>query len=589
MAGALPGSDVTPDSNGGLDVDTLMNSFNLFSGSINASISDLANAVGQGNAAAKQAQQGIQQESEGTQELNTLKAATTAKLNADNAASAAAFGTNPNTDSYVLNSMGESILADEVDLQRRQAIIQQKADASFFDDPLSWVSNQFTLPMDVYGANVKEANIMHKLEVVKKLTESTTDAAVANAVSDQTDAEKAALIQNKIVAGAAQEKMSESAFKLANLTLSGLTIRDARDKAGFDAIYQLNNALAQKENFKLETRKTEAYIVQAEATSDMRNMQAEINRQNEEDKKSLQGKLDKATIVLGMSKIPINEFFKMSGKLRTDLEYAMNNEDIQQGNAGPNTAVAIHTANDLNAPMTPGINTVRKIANNWMLEAHSDPLWSTFKPVEQSIKEQEKVDAHVEAELANIHTVGGIYSPISTNKAITANPTIAAMPLSKELSPYAIANPNMPLKADDVFAAARSMIANGKLTPAAASQQISIIYQGMQMQLNSIHQYQRLQLPMLSAATGYKQSVYFGDGWRTSDIIDMANPVAIETALIRSMTPSALEHNPIGGPTGSAPQSSQPATNFRNYTRAQQQKLPPTPPPSIIPSVPGEQ
>lgn len=525
------------DPQGGLDTSVLMKGWNAAMSQYQSSKTDLDSALAGSKSASEQQQFGITSESQAQADMNLITGAAAAKQQADNKAAAAHFGTNPDAASYVLASLGDQIIGAETDISQRRSMIDEKVNQDFVSNPLQWIMNQFTLPMDVYAANLKISDVNRKLSVVHELEQATREQFATNAVLDQADAVKVAEQQNQILAARAVQEVAKSQQEAAKLGIQGITVKAALTKDQNDSMWQMNNALAEKEKIGLEIQKAPYYIAAKEAA--IANTQEILaKRQNDAAETAmLQDRLQKAGSIYGMAPPTVQQLKMMQGPMRGIWEQLIISQDTEEGRLASTPAIAVQNANKINAPLTEGMNDTRGKLMKMMALVREAPEYKIAKPEEQIFYEDQAIAKTVQAEARNIPQAGSVYSPLSLNKMIAANPVTAGNPLAKELAPLALADKNYAASPDDVFKAAFKLIERGDLTPATASDAISELYRTMQNSLNQAHQYQRFALPRLSDQTGYRQSVWMGGGFMNGGvrIVDMTNSAAIENALTRSI------------------------------------------------------
>jgi hypothetical protein len=557
---AEPGPSTTPQGAGGLSLDVLMNAFGKVTDSIDASMNDLRKTTEQGTGAVAAQQEAIKAAAEGQVTVNIENEKAALKQKSDNARVATAFGMNPDSGSYIIDLMGRSILAREQDIQARDKMIQAKMDTGFIDDPLSWIANQFTLPMDVQSLNNSISEQSRELGVLKELQDRTTTAYVVNAGIDTAASESRLAGLNAITLGKAANDVAQSQERLAQLGIQAINVRQQLTGQQFSAVLQINNALWAKEshelqlkNYYLNEKQLELAISSKEAQleyqkrqedraersfqlqKEYRDLMIEDRKDNMVAKAALQEKLNNVTDVLGMNRFTIEEFKLLSGPTKAALESAMSDPDMQSGRIGYNAADSLSKANTLNAPLTPSINLVRKnliaVQNRVM---SSDPLWSQKKQGEQIAAIQAEIEKEVGKEIKSIPEQGGIYSPPPLIATLTI-PAVQNTQLAKALAPLGTVNSQYPTKADDVYRAAISLIEEGKGTPASMAREIALMYNAIILDNNDNKQYQRLALPRMSQASGFRTNVQSDFGWGNSRVINMADPAAVEAALMRTV------------------------------------------------------
>lgn len=535
-----PVFNTDPSTGKPLDMATIMQNYGQAQTQIAASSSDLAEALATGKKGIATQEQGSAAETQANQAINLIQGAAKAKEQADNRAASASFGTNMDASSYVIASLGANILASEQDIQQRRDMISKKLAVGITDDPLQWMINQFTVPMDVYAANVKIAGVNQDLDTIHQLEQATREQDATNAMNDQANASVLADRQNQVLAAQATINLGKSQQQLAALGMQGVTLKDAQTRDQLSAMWQMNNA--QNEAERLKISEANQSLLQAQKEELILKNQQTISDKAAKDQ-------DTATLVAGLQKFgaminqpppSIAALKMMSDKQRDIWINGASDPDVNQGRlpgASIGPAVAFNEANDIGARLTPGMNDIRqkigKIIDTNI--ADNGIGYSQLKPAEQNRLGNLAIQQSVNTQLKNIPTNDSFYSPLSLNSMITASPALANNPIVAQLAPIATADNTYAANPNDIVKTAMTAIGSGKMTIAEASTSISELYQTMSQQLNNLKQYSRFGLPNLGENTGYKQSVFSGVGFGSSRVVDMTNPADVENILTRNL------------------------------------------------------
>lgn len=519
------------DEGNGIDIASLMSGFQTMQSDISSMLPALDESFSRAENAILDSTNAMREAGAAQMDINVINAKQEQEVRSRNSAAAASFGTNPTASSYVLDAMAKSVLESEKQLDVRDKAIQKKLDTGLLDDPFSWIINQITLPTDIEGYNSQVIAANRKLDTISKLQDRTKEQFAINASIDQVDAEKKTALLNTIAQNNIAIEAAKSEAKLAELGITKFNVRQKLSENTFNNIVQLNTALNAKMALELQVTANERAKVNNELAAEQRDLLIEQRRGSLEAEKLLQTKLNNVTDILGMSRIGFKEFQLMSGAMKASLEQMMVDPDIQQGRLGPNAAQALDNVNNLNAPLTPGVNLIRsKLLDIKNATAGSDQLWSQKKPAEQQLVVQKNIEAAAKKEAANIPVSGGMYSPAPLQKVLQI-PVVQETMIYKDLAPLGAASAEYPTKADDIWKIAISNIAEGKATPAQMAQDISRIYRAINVDNSDIRQYRRFALP---SQTTHKTTVYLGTGWNTSKVIDMTSVSQLEAELTRN-------------------------------------------------------
>lgn len=549
----------------GVDPELLKSMAGSANAQYQSSYSDLISALGMANQAGQQTQQGIQQDSAAQQQINNIQGAATAKKISDDRGAAAAFGTNPDAASYVMATLGDRVLKEQQDIANRRDMITQKADLNFADNPLQWVVNQFTMPMDIEAANVKISAMNGDMDTIHQLEAATQEQMVTNAAIDQADTAKLVSQQNIQVAAKAIRDVAASQMQVAQLGMQGVSLKDAVTRDQLNSVFQLNQNLGDRERLLIASTELPATMAELQARTESYAAMADARAQTMEDKRTINQQLMKAGTMLSMTAPTADQFRTLPAKTKAFWEQAMSDADFGKlpgGMIGP--ASAVQSANDINAPLTPGMNDTRVKIGKMIDTAEANASFRALaKPEDREAFKNGAVKSQINTEMQNIPTTTSVYSPLSIRAVVLSTPALGNNPIAQELAIPA-SMPDVAMNQDLVFKTAMKLVGNKQLTPAQAGQATAEVYKAMQVQLNQTHQYSRFGVQPLDATTGYKQSVFMGSGFAKSGVVDMSNGAAVTNALTRAILDyqSQLSAAAMGGSAMGAP--FQPNTKVMN-------------------------
>jgi len=479
--------------------------------------------------------------------------ATRTKMEADletrrlNAAASADVGMNPGASSYILSALSSSILQKEGEIRSRDTEIQKKLDVKFYDDPLSFLSNQLSAPFDIAARNVVAAQTQSMNSQMAEASKRFTEAAVVNAAIAET-------VTTKSIAAAAEKNLLEAQIKvaseqqnLARLNIHGATIRDAQDKQQWDAILALQSAQNAQQHLALSAAAGQRDAERLKMDKEMREIQMEERRDKQAAEKSIQMRLDKVADALSIGRIPVREFEHMPAAHRTIWRRMMYDPDVQErGVLGTTPVQVVDTANAMGLNLTPGMNIVRKKIIDVKNAVFADPQYATVmqhgKPEDRERIVNMSLEAQIKAEARNIPETGGIYSPPPL-LATLAIPMISSLQLSKELQALAVNNPEYPTSASDIFGMGVKMMREGKANPASAATQMKMIFEGILSDNTTQRQYLKFAIPV---PTTYKTNVQTGGTWGSSMVMDVTNFAQLEAEFTRVMARDAMNAAALG-------------------------------------------
>lgn len=521
----------------------LKSAFNAITGSIGGSINDLAQAFQTGKDAIGGATAAEQAKADAQKVIDTENQRGEIKKKADLAAVAASVGANPDAPAYILNTLGQKMMAGEKDLSDRREMIQKKMDTGLLDNPLEWAINQFTINGDIASYNVRVADVDRDETAMAKIKNYVSDAGVVLSQLDNGINETRLAGMNAKTQAEADLAMANSKMALSKLGLDVLNIRDALDERRFSNTIAYNNALSEQTRLGLamsaDQRAAESHKLEMET----KKWTFEDRKDSAEAKTNLTNRLSAVLKTVGAPPMSWEELKLLpDSKLKDRYLRMMNDPDIINGRMGPNPYDAVDTANTFNFPMTPGGDLVRqKLTNIISAEAANNPGWHSMKPGEQTMVGNKAVANATSQELKNIPDQGGIYSPASLIATLTI-PGVQTLSIAKDLNQLAKNDVMYPTKAQDVFTTALAKIERGESDVKSMAAEMSTLYKAVQVDSNTTRQYQKLALQPLDAKTGYYSTIYSSlMGFGGAKTVNMINPVALEAELTRALLQRSIQ------------------------------------------------
>lgn len=558
-----------------LDISDVMTGVTQANNVLNDSISTLMGIQSDATAAGKQEQAGIASSAAGQVGVSTANEKANIKQKLDTENFMAEIGSNPDAKSYVLGSLGQSILAKEGTIQNLKNVVEQKSQISFLDDPLNWIAAQVSLPFDQRALGIATDDRDDTISAITKLSAASTTQAAALAVMDTGAGTERLDALNIKTLGEAAVAAAQSKIRLAQLGIQGLSLNTQLTEDQFDNRFKLFSANYQVQNLAIEQGKLQ--VEQAmlpfqqryySAVADFRDEQVKAAEGNEEAKKALTTKLSVGLPQLNMAPMSYNEWEHSQPQFRAKVEQMLTQTDIMNGHYGYNTAASVENVEGLGINLNPGENLLyqqlSEIRNRVVSETEggtyktidgktAPPVaWKSLTPTEQNSRFQMAVQSRMKSDFSLIPKSGSVYSPPPL-RTLVANPNVINMPLAKELAPLA-ANQTQDADPTLVMTTAANMISQGKMSAGDASEQIAKMYQtGMQLNAQA-YQYSKWQLGAPTADTGYNMTVNYGGGigafGRFSRPVNMANSADIQNALTRMLIAQKTENIILQGMTG---------------------------------------
>lgn len=499
-------------------------------------------AVSLGVEAQKKEEEAANTKKEGTIKLNNAEAAKEQQLKAANLESAGLLGNLPGAASRLLTEVSKTVLDEQRDAQVLQQDLKERKGVGFFDDPMQFIVNGFVTPVKERQLNQVEHNIEQRLGIVKKIQDSTNAANVTNAAVMTVDATTKADALNQVALADATAAIAASQRQLAQLNMSAANIRLATTTSQFSAVMQANQAQLSYETFNINKANADVTLTNAKIDTEIKKVQLLQVSEREADRREFEDKLKVAASGLGLDITTQMQFDRAPNEMKATLLKVMGTQATFVANPGSAPPIAISPARAVDALQTVGsigastamaqvVNKVNEMKAA-VADPHANPTFNSLKPESKFALEDQAIKTKVQDEYKNIPVSGGIYSPSPLRSVVTINPLIGNLQIVKEMMPLAV-NEQYGTNPQDFISTAQRLIKEGKLSVQDAGSQISVAFKAMAADQNNIRQYGRLALPSMDVDT-YKMSVQ--DPYGRTNVLNMANPAAVQNFLMRSIT-----------------------------------------------------
>lgn len=571
MADADTGGSGTPGVNatGEVNVSSLL--ADAFSQAKQNYAAIAANGGGGGGGGYALEQQGGQQVAQGQADVATLEGAAQAKLKADNAATAAKFGFLPGAAQTAIAGWAGSLAEDEAQLFQEQEGLRAKLGAGPLSNPLQWLMNQFELPNEIAHYNAGVESINQRFGVLNQLTKQASDEFAVNAAVDQVDGVAKAKALSMIAFGQAKERLSDAAFKAAQIGIQGQSVRLAATRDAFDAAVAVNNAGNESirnnialqgldiQKKELQDRDIQTAIAQDQNARNALQSQTQqaietlqLKGLNREDaaRTVAQAQLDNVTKTFGLNKMTVEQFKMLpDSPLQRLVVQGMIDPNVQAGRLGYDAVTSLNNANINNLPLPGGQQYVREklndIVNTW--DSQNAFTAKSMPPEAVHAMQMNAIRDSLNRQASNIAPTGNMFSPAPL-KSVLEIPAVQATSLAKDLNPLWQANPEYKTDANDFMAAAALKIQQGKATPEQMAAEISQIYNAIIVDTNQRNNYQKFGFSGLNSKTGFLTSVQMTGGFGGTGTLDMSNKAAVEAALTRMIISKQLMEQQVSGP-----------------------------------------
>lgn len=446
-----------------------------------------------------------------------------------NKETAAYFGVNDEASNSVSREMARSIIEQNAEVRKAGGEILKKQQKKFADNPLDWIVTQFEVPQDIAALNTRVAIMEQDAKTLEHLG-NLADKQIArnNAIDANTTAAISDLVAKKALA-AAEVRAQDARQKALATGMQIGSVRLAANQQSFTNMVSLHNATVAVEHLRLTERSLAINEEQKELQKQNLRLLIERRDKDLDADAELQGNLDQATAVLGMRRISTNEYANAPQQTKAALFDVMSNPNVKQGRLGYDSVDSLENANRLNAPLTPEIQSVKKMLTRWSVEAQNNPAFAALKPDQKHTTVEKIINQNVKQQATNIPDEGGLYSAPSM-WSTGQIPAVSSTILWKStFGPMAAANKNRPTSAQAVYDNAVDLIMDKKIDLDRASGEIAQIYKAITIDNTQQRDYNRLSLPSQNSYQTMIKSA--GD----DKLIDMTNKSAVMNHIMRDI------------------------------------------------------
>lgn len=445
-----------------------------------------------------------------------------------NKQAAAEFGTNQDASTYVIGELAKASRENTEMIRASAMSIQEKMAVGPGEDVLDWITNQFTIPSDVKAHNALVAQQEIVDTAITRLQNQTQEQFKINNAIDANTSKKIIELNSAKVLAAAAVKAENARQEALKTNINVGSVRLATNQQAFANALALIRA-------EIDLQQLQIGRARNQLDEDLKRERLEKMQREEKSDADLQKDLDRATALHGMRRITPEQFRRMSGPMRTALEYTMADPSMMQGRLGPNPSVAVEMASLMNSPLTPATQTTKEALINIMVTAQNRPDWAALKPEQKQAAHNKAIRDEVDKQLKNIPDSNSMFSAPPLN-SLGKIPAVEGTKLWKDhLAPLAT-NVFAPTSANQVFKFALDAVKEGKMPLDQAAADVAIIYTSAVADNWHNRDYGRFSLQIPER---YRHSYYtrisgpyrFG----SEQPIDMTNPTAVKNMMLRHL------------------------------------------------------
>ena len=472
----------------------------------NAQLAQAGQQIGVDNAGITQATQTAQRDFniQGTSQAIIDSTADAAKAKAlENSAQYASFlGNNLGNNSSAMRQMADSYLSETNAALAARQQIAEKEQTKWYEDPLGWLQNQFSLPYDyaAYNSHADQANMLeNKMSSIMSLTSSETQSQLAIAQTSTAATAQAAADAAKAKADAAaqQVKMSGLRYNIEGIqAIAGMnqdqitnTVTGIRTMLeGQQVQIQEQYRALQGAMYQEKVRVDQAYLAQA--------------TQNQAADKDLADTINQGRAAMGFTNpLPparILNMLKAGGALGAQMQqfYTVGSIKISTGKAvlAGSPAQAATALLTIQPPESAPEKVVTDMITNELLDSRRAALQKGVKdPLQIDQAANGKIDALVDGMGSNIQAgdYRNIYHAPTLDALQKSVPGITRTPLWKTVVAPLVANGAKVTDANQLLGFTVDAVRAGKINANQAAKDLSSIFSGVVASNNANRQYQK--------------------------------------------------------------------------------------------------
>lgn len=431
-----------------------------------------------------------------------------------------------------IKSLQDSIIS-------RAETLKEAAGTSIFNDPVKWLTNQFTVPFvsdkqDAEIAEYKEMNQFTEDDQKRSTAQFAIDTTLNVAKGQKLiDAQNDLALQDSIV------KSADSKQKMAQFDNSAVAAATSMSIAGFDQQYKQMQIAGETQARAIQALSFDATNPGKLATSTMK----EYREQGME--AQIKDVTDLNSFTNGASPSNPGAYDKQPIKIKAAMDNIMSSMKTI-GAYGQNPIDAYNNTQAAGVPPgTAGEKLTKDYIGKTIAQVESDNReWKSFPAGVQFDKINTALKNKMSNDLSDVSKPGSVYSTPSLATAVKL-PMIAVTDIGQAMLPMAN-NPNYTVNGNDLMATANKLIDDGKLDPGKAAAQIVQIGKTLQAATNAAGSFKKFGIPQFGSgpASGYKMSVEdqssLSSGMKS---IDMINQAQVESFLTRQAIQRNFDKN----------------------------------------------
>lgn len=410
----------------------------------------------------------------------------------------------------------------------RAEVLKEAAGTTVWDDPIKWLTNQFTVPFvsDKQDAEIQEYKQMNQF--TKDDQERASSQFAIDTTLNVAKGQKLIDAQNDLLAQDALAKAADSRQKMAQFDNSSVAAATSMTIASFDQQYKQMQIQGETQTRAIQALTFDAANPGKAATSIMK----QYREQGME--AQIKDVTDLNTFTNGASPSSPGAYDKMPIKMKSAMDNVMSSMKVL-GAYGQNPIDAYNNTQAAGIPPgTAGEKLTKDYIGKTISTATAAANWKTLDPATKFNIQDGLLRNRIANDYADVSRPGGVYTSMPLTSAVKL-PMIAVTDVGQALVPMA-GDLNYTVKGDDLMATAGKLIDDGKLDAGKGAAQIVQIAKTLQAATNAAGSFKKFGIPQLgtSAAPGYNMTVEdqntMSSGIKT---IDFTNQAQVESFLTR--------------------------------------------------------
>lgn len=468
--------------------------------------------------------------------------------------------------------IAQQIATTSKDIMSKDAQLGRDASVGFFDNPVQWLTNQFTLPARAKQLLAEEQQVDTRLAILDTYTKAAEDGHKNNLLAVQADTATLMRANSLIIEGSERAKLFNANMEMIRTVGSNVNVRLAALGSEFQRAVAINNATQQSTaqsialydlDLNVQKRDLQAHQVavgdyetalraRESAQTEVRNgiatdiaaMQSTDLRIKLQGQQNLNEKLKQVSTLLNIA--PLNtENFNLLPKPIQDVvgQLMILQSPGEDARYGKDMLDGLKNLDKFPAALASAAETTRagllNLYSKAVIEVFGGPqgLEAQGKAKDSPVNNVKIINSmlkQLNVEMKNVPDSGSVFSP-SPLKAISSMKSLEGNVITETLQPFLASDPNHALKAQEALDAAVSLVIKGKVSPEKATADLVQLYKSAMLDANQRNKLQQFGVSGFNDQTGFNVTVRTSAGLLSgSRTVDMTNSAAVYSLIQRA-------------------------------------------------------